>query len=145
MDFSVKSVGMHGYDQRGGKFRHPNSESGSFSTSIKDGRVHALSPNDLLYTGHGGGAHDAFSTFVALKHGGNTNAALKDAGDNYLLINGESYNRVKRPEYAKEKKQRHPSKSSLRRHQKTPFRLMSPAYPAPMPETAHTPRGHCQS
>lgn len=37
-----------GYDQRGQSFRHPNSETGSFSASVKDGRVHTLSSADRL-------------------------------------------------------------------------------------------------
>ncbi|MEN9757981.1 MAG: hypothetical protein RL755_2168, partial [Pseudomonadota bacterium] len=53
----------HSYDQRGNKFRHPNSESRSFSASILNGRVHTLSPNDPLYT-DGEGARDAFDVFA---------------------------------------------------------------------------------
>ena len=74
-----------GYDQRGHKFRHPNSESGSFSASVRGQRVHTLSTADPLYTGGGGvGAHDAFSAFAALWHNGETNAAIKDACNNWL-------------------------------------------------------------
>lgn len=50
-----------GYSQRGNTFCHPNSESGSYSASVKDGRGHSLSNSDPLHTGGaGGGAHDAF-------------------------------------------------------------------------------------
>jgi hypothetical protein len=74
-----------GYDQRGDKFRHPNSESGSFSASVKGLRVHTLSSADPLWTGGGGGgAHDAFSAFVILFHNGNLSAATKDACKNWL-------------------------------------------------------------
>lgn len=93
---------QYGYDQRGDKFRHPNSESGSYSATVKDGRVHALSSNDPLYS-NGQGAHDAFSAFCTLFHGGDQKAALKDAGDNWLSIGGESWNKVKQREYMQEK------------------------------------------
>jgi hypothetical protein len=74
-----------GYEQRGHKFRHPNSESGSFSASVKDRRVHTLSSADLLWTGGGGGgAHDAFSAFTVLWHNGDRNLAIKDACNNWL-------------------------------------------------------------
>jgi len=97
-----------GYDQRGDSFRHPASQSGSYSASVKEGpdgvlRVHSLSSSDPLYTGGGGGgAHDAFSTFTVLRHGHGEEfkaAAIKDAGDNYLKIGEEPWNVVKRREY----------------------------------------------
>ena len=44
-----------GYAQKGSLFRHPNSRSGSYSASVKGGRVHSLSTADPLYTeGRGG-------------------------------------------------------------------------------------------
>lgn len=87
-------------------FRHPNSESGSYSASIKEGRVHSLSSNDPLFTGgNGGGAHDAFSAFAVLFHHNDERAALKDAGDNWLMIGTESWNTVKQREYAQQKQQ----------------------------------------
>ena len=88
-----------GYEQRGHTFRHPNSQSGSYSASVKDGRVHSLSTSDLLYS-DGQGAHDAFSAFTVLFAGGDASAALKIAGDEWLLIDGESWNVVQRREYA---------------------------------------------
>jgi hypothetical protein len=89
-----------GYDQRGNSFRHPRSESGSFSASVKDGRVHSLSSSDPLFTsGSGGGAHDAFGAFALLWAGGDHNAALKLAGDEWLAVGGESWNQAKRREY----------------------------------------------
>lgn len=90
-----------GYDQRGNSYRHPNSESGSYSATVKDGRIHALSSADPLYS-NGQGAHDAFSAFCVLFHGGDRNAALKDAGDNWLSIGGESWNKVKQREWAQQ-------------------------------------------
>lgn len=87
-----------GYEQRGNGFRHPRSESGSYSASVKNDRVHALSPNDPLYS-DGRGAHDAFSAFEVLFHQGNRNSALKDAGDNWLAIRGESWNKAKQREF----------------------------------------------
>ncbi len=90
-----------GYDQRGNSYRHPNSESGSYSATVKDGRIHALSSADPLYS-NGQGAHDAFSAFCVLFHGGDQKAALRDAGDNWLSIGGESWNKVKQREWAQQ-------------------------------------------
>jgi len=58
-----------GYKQRGNTFCHPNSSSGRYTASIKDGRVHTLSSDDPLHS-TGKGAHDAFSVFEVLFHGG---------------------------------------------------------------------------
>ena len=91
-----------GYDQHESKFRHPNSESGSYSSSVKNGRVHSLSSSDPLFSSDKG-AHDAFSAFEVLFHQGDRNAALKDAGNNWLSINGESFNDVVQREYAVQK------------------------------------------
>ncbi|QFY90317.1 AAA family ATPase [Magnetovirga frankeli] len=89
------------YSQQGSRFRHPASETGSYSANVKDGRVHSLSPNDPLYTGGGGGgAHDAFSAFCVLFHDHDEKAAIRDAGDNWLSISNESWNKVQRREYA---------------------------------------------
>ena len=95
-----------GYAQKADTFRHPKSESGSFSASIdpKTGRVHSLSSADPLYTEGGGvGAHDAFSAFQVLFHNNDCKAALRDAGDNWVTLGGESWNKVKQREYAQEK------------------------------------------
>lgn len=91
-----------GYEQDGEKFRHPNSESGSFSLSIKDGRAHSLSTSDKLFS-RGKGAHSAFSAFNVLFHNGDINSALKDAGDNWLSIDGESWNKGKQRGYMQSK------------------------------------------
>ena len=88
-----------GYAQRGAHFRHLNSQSGSYSASVKDGRVHTLSTSDPLYS-DGQGAHDAFSAFSVLFAGGDTAKALKLAGDEWLRIGDESWNAVQRREYA---------------------------------------------
>lgn len=104
--YTVEEILMqHGYDQRGDHFRHPASETGSYSASVRDGRVHSLSSADPLYTGgKGGGAHDAFSAFCVLKHGGEQIAAMKDAGDNLLFVEGGvSWNKAKRREYMRNK------------------------------------------
>ena len=92
------------YKQRGNTFRHPHSESGSYSASVKNGRVHSMSSNDPLYTGGGGvGAHDAFSAFCVLFAGGDQPAALKLAGEQRLSIGGESWNTVKQRDYMRRK------------------------------------------
>ena len=105
--FSVGDILIQaGYDQDGNRdhYRHPNSESGSFSASVKDGRVYSLSSADPLYTeGVGGGAHDAFSAFTVLFHQGDVKRAIKDAGDNWLTINGESWSLVKQREYEQQR------------------------------------------
>lgn len=102
--FTIEEVLLpKGYAQRGESFRHPNSKTGSYSATVKDGRIHALSPNDPLYTsGKDGkkGAHDLFSAFVVTHHNGDMAAALKDAGDNWVKINDEPWNRVKQREWA---------------------------------------------
>lgn len=95
-----------GYDQEGDRFRHPQSESGSFSASIQNGRVHSLSAADPLYTGGaGGGAHDSFSAFAVLFAGGDLEEAARQAGDQWLTIDGESWNTAKRREFARQKAQ----------------------------------------
>ena len=95
------------YDQDGDSFRHPNSESGNYSATVRRDdqgvwRVNALSTSDPLYTA-GAGAHDAFSVFTVLHHNGDIKAAMIDAGDNWLSINGESYNKVVRREHQQKK------------------------------------------
>jgi len=85
-----------GYAQKGSLFRHPNSRSGSYSASVKGGRVHSLSTADPLYTEGGGvGAHDAFSAFNVLFHNGDQKIALYDAGENWVKIKGQSWNAQK--------------------------------------------------
>jgi hypothetical protein len=72
-----------GYSQRGTHFRHPQSESGSYSASVKNGRVYSLSPNDPLHTN--AGAHDAFSAWAVLCFGGDMSAAAKAV---YAMLRG---------------------------------------------------------
>lgn len=61
------------------KYRHPLSESGSFSARVwRDGaieRVSTLSPSDPLFI-ETGEAHDAFGAWCILEHGGDETAAL---------------------------------------------------------------------
>ncbi len=94
-----------GYDFDGvSNYRHPRSESGSYSASVLNGRVFSLSPNDPLHTADASnGAHDAFSAFCTLFHGGDQNAAITDAGNNMLLINGEPWNKVAQQEFTQQK------------------------------------------
>ncbi len=80
-DFTVEEILLsNGYVQRGSDFRHPASESGSYSASVRDGRVYSLSQNDPLYTrDESNGSHDAFSVYTALEHGGNEKTAIDGA------------------------------------------------------------------
>jgi hypothetical protein len=89
------------YDQCGNRFRHPLSESGSFSASVKDDRVYTFSTSDPLYS-NGQGAHDAFSAYTVLFAQGDVKQALQMAGDQMVFINGESWNSVQRREYFQE-------------------------------------------
>lgn len=79
-----------GYDQCPSnplQWRHPRSESGSYSASIdpSTGRVHSLSSRDPLYTGGGGqGAHDSFSAFQVLFCGGRQRRAVYEAANFWL-------------------------------------------------------------
>ena len=99
----------NGYAQRGNSYRHPKSESGSYSASVQDGRVHSLSSADPLYTKGGGvGAHDAFSAFTVLEHGGDQKAAHREACDRMLVIDGESWTAASRKAHAQEKPQAPP-------------------------------------
>jgi hypothetical protein len=93
-----------GCDQRGESFRHSNSESGSYSCGVRlndngELRAHALSPNDPLYVKGSKSGHDAFSCFTVLVHGGDRDAALRDAGDNLLTIGCVSFNKAVRCEH----------------------------------------------
>jgi hypothetical protein len=100
--FTVDEILINsGYDFDGKhSYRHPNSESGSFSASVENGRVYSLSPNDPLYTADtSNGAHDAFSVFCTLSHRGDQKVAIIDAGDNWLTINGEPWNKVAQREF----------------------------------------------
>jgi hypothetical protein len=97
-----------GYDQDGDKFRHPHSESGSYSAAVRVDehgveRVHTLSTSDPLYVKGSRSGHDTFSAFTAIFHNGDINAALRDAGNNWLTVGGVSWNKAKQSEYAKKK------------------------------------------
>ena len=71
-----------GYTRKGSHYRHPQSESGGYSASVKNGRVFSLSSNDPLFTGGAGnGAHDAFSAWAVLFFGGDMTAAAKAVYD----------------------------------------------------------------
>ncbi len=94
----------NGYEQRGNTFRHPKSKSGKYKASILNGRVHTFSQSDPLNS-NGNGAHDAFSVFTVLEHGGDINAALKNAGNNFLTIDCVAWNKVVQREYMQNKEQ----------------------------------------
>jgi hypothetical protein len=92
-----------------GEYRHPNSETGNFSATIKDGRVNTRSSSDPLFSA-GQGAHDAFGVFTILMHNGDKAAALKDAGNNLLTIGCVPYNKAVQIEYAKKQAGQQPDK-----------------------------------
>jgi len=99
-----------GYDQHGNSFRHPNSQTGNYSATVRTDssgvlRVNTLSSADPLYTG-GQGGHDAFSCFAVLVHDGDSSAALKDAGDNLLTIGGVSFNKAVQRDHMQKESQK---------------------------------------
>ena len=96
-----------GYDIKGDTTRHPDSEGGNYSASVKADangvlRIKALSPNDPLYVEEGG-AHDSFSAYTVLFHGGDHDAALRAAGDEMLTIGHLSFNKAKQTEHMQAK------------------------------------------
>ena len=102
-------MSTNGYDQQGNSFRHPSSQTGNYSATVKTDsngvlRVNALSSADPLYT-DGQGAHDAFSCFKVLVHNGDHTAALKDAGNNLLTIGGVSFNKALQRDHMQKKEQ----------------------------------------
>lgn len=64
-----------GYSRKGARFRHPQSESGGYSVSIKNGRAYSHSTSDPLHTT--AGAHDAFSAWAVLFFGNDQSEAAK--------------------------------------------------------------------
>jgi hypothetical protein len=99
-----------GYDQHGNSFRHPNSQTGNYSATVRTDnsgvlRVNALSSADPLYT-DGKGGHDAFSCFTVLVHDGDHSAALKDAGNNLLTIGGVSFNKAVQRDHMQKESQK---------------------------------------
>lgn len=86
--FSIESLlDQHGYKRhRGKKYLCPNSTSGIAGVVILDDPI---TGKERVYSHHGpdsdplanGFAHDAFSVFTVLEHGGDFDAALKAAGE----------------------------------------------------------------
>lgn len=95
--FSVQEVLLKaGYAQRGNTFRHPESSSGSYSAIVfPNGEVFTHSTDDPLHH-NDKHSHDAFGAFTVLFAGGDLNAALKLAGDEWLLIEGVPFNQAMR-------------------------------------------------
>jgi hypothetical protein len=80
----------HGYDRQGDKFRHPQSESKSFSGVVFDNspapsRYFTLSTRDKLYAEDQ--SRDAFDVFTILQFGGDRQAAIKDVAAQMRSIN----------------------------------------------------------
>jgi RecA-family ATPase len=78
-------------------------------------RAHTLSTNDPLYVKGSKSGHDAFSCFTVLIHGGDSDAALRDAGDHLLTIGSVSYNKAIQREHmqkqAEQQQQQRPAKA----------------------------------
>lgn len=85
-----------GYAQKNTCFKHPNSNTGNYSASVKNGKVFTLSSADPLYSPF---AHDAFNVFVILLNEGDRKAAMLNAGDNWLSVNGVSWNKYQQKNY----------------------------------------------
>ena len=116
-----------GYDQEGETFRHPNSESGNFSATVRLDdkgvlRVHTLSTSDPLYS-NGKGAHDAFSVYTELEHGGDRKAAILEAGNNLLTIGCMSFNKACQIEHEKKKAEQGTSTPNKEPFQMSKFSL----------------------
>jgi len=90
-----------GYAQKGSCFRHPNSNTGNYSASVKNGKVFTLSSADPLYSPF---AHDAFNVFVILLNEGDRQAAMLNAGNNWLSVDGVSWNRHQQQAYMESRK-----------------------------------------
>lgn len=91
-------------DAKGTHYRHPSSETGNYSACVfhESGKVFTVSSNDKLYN-DGNHAHDAFSAFRCTIHNGDMNAALKDAGDNWIMVGNDSWNKVAQRNYMQDK------------------------------------------
>lgn len=103
----IDIVLMAGYEGKADTARHPTSESGNYSASVKADangvlRINALSPNDPLYVEEGG-AHDSFSAYTVLFHGGDHDAALRAAGNEMLTVGFVSWNKAKQTEHMQAK------------------------------------------
>jgi hypothetical protein len=85
-----------GYAQKKTSFRHPNSETGNYSASVKNNKVFTLSSSDPLYSTH---AHDPFNVFTILFNDCDRKAAMLNAGDNWLSIDGISWNKHQQQSY----------------------------------------------
>jgi len=85
-----------GYAQKGLTFRHPNSQTGNYSASVKNGKVFTLSSSDPLFSKF---AHDAFNVFVLLFNDGDFKAALLDAGNNWLKVGDKTWNQHQQSRY----------------------------------------------
>lgn len=90
-----------GYAQKGTCFRHPNSNTGNYSASVKNGKVFTLSSSDPLYSTF---AHDAFNVFVILFHDGNRKAAMLSAGNDWLSVGNLSWNKHQQQAYRESRK-----------------------------------------
>ena len=66
----------NGYTQKGERWSAPTSESGMAGVVILEGKVYSHHSSDVLNEGH---AHDAFSLFTLLEHGGDVRAATREA------------------------------------------------------------------
>jgi len=112
--FSIASLlEQHGYKRhRGKKYRCPNSTSGKAGVVILQDETgkervysHHSPQSDPLANGM---AHDAFSVFTVLEHGGDSNAALIAAGEitGVTKANQEAYRQQKHQQHLEREKQK---------------------------------------
>lgn len=76
-------LARHGYERRGSRYLCPGSTTGLPGVHLfEDGRCYSHHASDPLNDSH---AHDAFSVFCILAHGGNVTAAVKAAAESLGL------------------------------------------------------------
>lgn len=94
-----------GYLRKGGRWLSPNSASRSAGVSItEDGRKWLSAHESDASIGrptNGGTMGDAFDLFVYYKHGGDRDAALKEAGGMFTTSNGETITAANQRTYVK--------------------------------------------
>ena len=108
--YSIKSLfQQHGYMQKGPKWLSPLSGSKTPGVITKDGKWfshHGSDENAGIGkpAANGGTWGDAFDLFVYFEHGGNYDAAVRAAGD-IFMVNGQTINKQNQIEYMRQQDQ----------------------------------------